>query len=207
MLLLNTVILVCDIFAVTCNGEPGLISLVILRLSNFMLYFTLYLLEIYFISFLKAIVVNNGGTFNPVFTYITYVIMCFSIVALIIDQFTHMIYYFDNRNFYHRGAGYYVALVPVFACFVLIIIVVRYHRDFFTKLQQISIMVYMSFPVGSAVYMVITKEMTSIINISISIALVLMYMFYEIEKNQRMLKQTEELIEKERINNEFKNTI
>ena len=207
MLLLNTIILVCDIFAITYNGEPGNISLVILRLSNFALYFTLYLLEIYFISFLRAVVTNNGGKFWPGFTYCGYGIMCFSIGALVFDQFRHVIYYFDKDNFYHRGDMYYLALVPVFACFVLILVVVAYHRKFFSRLQRVSLLVYLSFPVGSAILMVITGQVSSVINIAISVALVMMYMFYEIEKNQRMLKQAEEIMEKERINNEFKNTM
>lgn len=207
MLLLNAVILACDIFAVTYNGEPGAISLTILRLSNFILYFTLYLLEIYFIAFLRAIVTNNGGRFNPIFIYIAYFIMCFSILALIFDQFKHVIYYFDENNVYHRGDVYYLALVPVFSCFALIVAVVIYHRSFFSRLQKVSLMVYLSFPVGSAIIMVITGQVSSVINIAISIALVMMYMFYEIEKNQRMLKQAEEIMEKERINNEFKNTM
>ena len=70
MLLLNTIILVCDIFAITYNGKPGFISLVVVRLANFALYFTLYLLEIYFISFLRAVVTNNGGKFWQGFIYI-----------------------------------------------------------------------------------------------------------------------------------------
>ncbi len=207
MLLLNTIILVCDVFAVTYNGEPGFTSLVVLRLANFALYFTLYLLEIYFIAFLRAVVVNNGGKFNPIFTYVAYGVMCFSIITLIFDQFYHYIYYFDKDNIYHRGDNYYLALIPVFACSILIIIVVVYHKDYFSRMQRISLMVYLSFPVGSAIFMVITGQVSSVINIAISIALVMMYMFYEIEKNQRMLKQAEEIMEKERINNEFKNTM
>ena len=207
MLVLNAIILICDMFAVTYNGEPGFVSNVVLRLSNFALYFTLYVLEIYFVSYLRALVVNNGGHFSRIFIYISYFIMLFSIAALIFDQFTHVIYYFDKDNFYHRGDIYYLALIPVFACFILIIIIVFYHKEYITRLQRISLMIYLSFPFFSAIIMVITGEVSSIINVSISIALVMMYMFYEIEKNQRMLAQAEELIEKERINNEFKNTM
>jgi sensor histidine kinase YesM len=182
-------------------------SLIVLRLSNFALYFTLYLLEIYFIAFLRAIVVNNGGTFNPIFKYIGYIVMVVSIGALVFDQFTHVIYYFDRDNLYHRGDMYYLALVPVFACFVLIIATVIYHRQYISRLQRISLMVYLSFPIGSAVIMVITGQVSSVINIAISIALVMMYLFYEVEKNQRMLRQAEVLVEQEKINNNFKNTM
>lgn len=207
MLVLNAIILVCDMFAITYNGEPGFASNIVLRLSNFALYFTLYLLEIYFIFYLKALINNNGGPFSRVFIYISYFIMLFSIVALIIDQFRHVIYYFDRDNFYHRGNIYYLALIPVFACFLLIIVIVFYYKNYITRLQRISLMVYLSFPFCSALIMVITGVVSSIINVAISVALVMMYLFYEIEKNQRMLKQAEELIEKERINNEFKNTM
>ena len=205
MLILNTVILVFDTFAITYNGEPGYLSSVVLRLANFGLFLTLYILEIYFIAYMRALVINNGGTFSKVFKYIGFALMLLSIVILIFDQFYHVIYFFDVDNFYHRGPYYGLALIPVFSCFALIIIIVFYYRQYFSKLQFLSMLVYLSFPVCSAIIMVVTGEVSSLINIAISVSLILMYLFYEIEKNQRMLKQTEELVEKERINNEFKN--
>ena len=205
MLILNTIILVFDMFAITYNGEPGYFSSVVLRLANFGLFLTLYILEIYFLAYLKALIINNGGTFSKVFIYIGYALMLISVVILIFDQFYHVIYFFDVDNFYHRGPYYGLALIPVFSCFTLIIIIVLYYRKYFSKLQILSLLVYLSFPVCSAIIMVVTGEVSSLINIAITVSLILMYLFYEIEKNQRMLKQTEELVEKERINNEFKN--
>ena len=124
MLLINTCILVFDMFAITYNGEPGSAARLVLRISNFGLYLTLYILEIYFISYLRSMVINNGGTFSRAFSWIGAIIMTLSIIALIFDQFTHVIYFFDMDNFYHRGELYYIAFIPVFCCFVLIFIIV-----------------------------------------------------------------------------------
>lgn len=207
MLLINTVILVFDMFCITYNGEPGQIARYVLTVANFGLYFTLYCLEIYFIAYLKSVVINNGGKFSQVFSYAGALMMTFSIIALIFDQFKHYIYFFDIDNNYHRGEYYYIALIPVFCCFVLIFIIVFAYRKYMSLLQKIALIVYLSFPVCSAVIMVATGEVSSIINIAITISLVLMYLLYEIEKNQRMLRQAEELIEKERVNAQFKNTM
>ncbi len=205
LLLMNTVILVFDMFAVTYNGEPGNVSRMILRVANFGLFFTLYLLEIYFLAYLKAVIVNNGGQFSKSFKYLGILLMVISIVILVFDQYTHRIYYFDRDNIYHRGESYGLALIPVFACFALILFIVFYYRKYISRLQFFALLVYLSFPVCSAVVMVVTGEVSSIINISITISLMLMYLFYEIEKNQRMVKQAEDLVEYERVNNQFKN--
>ncbi|SHI45626.1 sensor histidine kinase [Pseudobutyrivibrio xylanivorans] len=205
LLLINTVILVFDMFAVTYNGEPGNVSRVILRVANFGLFFSLYLLEIYFLAYLKAVIVNNGGSFSVWFKYLGILLMVISIVILVFDQYTHRIYYFDENNIYHRGESYVLALMPVFICFALILFIVFYSRHYFSNLQVLALLIYLSFPVCSAIIMVVTGEVSSIINISITISLMLMYLFYEIEKNQRMLKQAEELVEAERANNQFKN--
>ena len=207
MLLLNTAILVFDMFAVTYNGEPGKASRMVLRVANLGLYFTLYVLEIYFIYYLKAIVLNNGGKFSKGFIYVGYVIMLFSIVTLIFDQFKHVLYFFDMDNYYHRGVMYGLAMVPVFACFILIFVILIFYRNFITRLQKAALIIFLSFPVLSAIFMVASGEVSSLINIGITVSLVMMYMFYEIEKNQRMLAQAEEIIKQEKINNEFKNTM
>lgn len=205
LLLMNTIILVFDMFAVTYNGEPGDVSRIVLRVANFGLFFTLYLLEIYFLAYLKAVIVNNGGVFSPSFKYLGMLLMVISIVILVFDQYTHRVYFFDDDNVYHRGESYVLALIPVFACFALILFIVFYYRKYISRLQFFALLVYLSFPVCSAVIMAVTGEVSSIINISITISLMLMYLFYEIEKNQRMLKQAEDLVEYERANNQFKN--
>lgn len=207
MLLINTAILVFDMFAITYNGEPGKVSRTILRLANFGLYFTLYVLEIYFIYYLRAVVQNNGGKFSKVFIYCGYAIMTYSIVALIFDQCKHVIYFFDMDNFYHRGVMYGLALIPVFSCFALILVITVYYRNYITKLQRAALLIYLSFPVFSAIFMVASGEVSSLINVGITVSLIMMYMFYEIEKNQRMLRQAEEIIKQEQINKEFKNTM
>ena len=207
MLLINTIILVFDMFAVTYNGEPGSLARIVLQVANFGLFFTLYILEIYFIAFLKAVVINNGGKFSIVFSFIGAIIMTVSLVILIFDQYRHNIYFFDNENYYHRGQNYYLALIPVFSCFILIVFLCFYYRKYFSKLQKISLLVYLSFPICSAIIMVATAEVSSIINIAITISLVIMYLFYELDKNRRMLEQAEKLIEKEKINAQFKNTM
>lgn len=207
MLILNTAILVFDMFALTYNGEPGKASRIVLRVANFGLFLALYVLEIYFIFYLRAVVINNGGKFSQGFIYAGYVIMAMSIVALIFDQHNHFIYFLDMDNFYHRGVMYEIALIPVFSCFLLIFIIVVCYRKFITRLQAIALVIYLSFPVFSAIFMVASGEVSSVINIAITVSLIMMYMFYEIEKNQRMLKQAEEIIKQERINQEFKNTM
>jgi sensor histidine kinase YesM len=207
MLLINTIILVFDMFAVTYNGEPGSLARIVLQVANFGLFFTLYILEIYFIAFLKAAIINNGGNFSIVFSFIGAIIMTVSLVILIFDQYRHYIYFFDNENYYHRGQNYYLALIPVFLCFILIVFICFYYRKYFSTLQKISLLVYLSFPICSAIIMVATGEVSSIINIAITISLVIMYLFYELDKNRRMLEQAEKLIEKEKINAQFKNTM
>ncbi len=133
--------------------------------------------------------------------------MTVSLVILIFDQYRHYIYFFDNENYYHRGQNYYLALIPVFLCFILIVFICFYYRKYFSTLQKISLLVYLSFPICSAIIMVATGEVSSIINIAITISLVIMYLFYELDKNRRMLEQAEKLIEKEKINAQFKNTM
>lgn len=205
MLLINALVLVCDVFAIVYNGEPGKLGLYVVGIANFWLYFLIYTLEIYFIRYLRTIIEVNGGKFSIGFAFAGAIIMSFSLVVLIANIWTKHLYYFDIKNFYHRGPYYSIAMIPVFLCFVIIGVIVIYYRKYFSKLQILGLIIYLVFPVSGAIVMAFSKETSSFINISITLALLMMYGGYEVEKNKRMLAQANELVEKERINEEFRN--
>ena len=98
-----------------------------------------------------------------------------------------------------------MAMIPVFISFVIITIIIFTYRKYFSKLQKVELAIYLLFPVSGAVVMAFSKDTSSFINIAITLSLLMMYAGYEIEKNKRMLAQANELIEKEKINEEFRN--
>ncbi|MBR5636001.1 MAG: histidine kinase, partial [Pseudobutyrivibrio sp.] len=205
MLLINALILVCDVFAITYNGEPGKLGLYIVGIANFWLYFLIYTLEIYFIRYLRTIIEVNGGKFSIGFAFAGAIIMSVSLVVLIANIWTKHLYYFDIKNYYHRGPYYNLAMIPVFICFVIIAVIVVFYRKYFSKLQLLGLVIYLVFPITGAFVMAFSKDTSSFINIALTIALLMMYAGYEVEKNKRMLAQADELLEKERINEEFRN--
>lgn len=111
---------------------------------------------------------------------------------MLFSQVTHLYYYFDNTNFYHRSNGYFLSVIlPLLGLFFDLTLIVQY-RSRLSRLIFASLTAYILLPIITAMIQLVYYGI-SLNNIAISIALLLMFLVAMIEQNCEMARRNQEL--------------
>lgn len=98
-----------------------------------------------------------------------YAICSIAILLVCVSQFTHLYYYIDAQNYYHRNPGYYISiLLPVLGMLLDFSLLLQF-RQKLTRGILASLVSYIVLPFAAAIVLLFYYGM-SLINISISIS-------------------------------------
>ncbi len=188
MILMQTstaLLLFSDLLAWIFRGWPGTLGYFIVRVSNFLVFadsiVILYFFHKYVCSYLFTIEeekrLKRAHFIN---------VLCFVAIALIIiSQFTNLYYYIDADNFYHRNPGYIISMIlPVIGMIVEVSFLIQYQKRI-SKIAFIALSSYIMLPILAAAIQIIYYGF-SLINISICISMMIMYITVMSEQNARL---------------------
>ncbi len=169
-----------DRLAYVYAGVPGEKAYIMVRVSNFIVFFLtsaiVFCLNLYIVNLMK-----NEGKLTKLPSRLTVIgaMAVLGMIMSVIAAFTDLYYYFDEANLYHRGHGFLIAyIIPVVGP-ILQFTVVRSYKKVFSRLIYISLVLFIFVPLICGILQIFTYGI-SIVNmamVAVSISLyILMYL-------------------------------
>lgn len=196
MQLSGAVLMCCDAFAWAYRGGSGELGYWIVRVSNFLVFFTSDLILLIFHGYVCCCLFEKmSKTERPRRRIVAgYVVSILGMVLVVLSQFTHFYYTFDAQNFYHRTVWYPVSLlIPMVGMLLDGSLLVQYRKNLSYRLY-LAMLSYIALPLAASIGLLFVYGV-SLVNIAIFISLSLIFAFSQVEQNQKMIAQAEELNE------------
>ncbi len=171
-------LLVFDRYAYIYRGNPGVAGYYMVRISNFMVFFLTLLTIFAFNHYVMDLLINEGGLKKiPVRLHVSNALVILGEILVIISQFTHLYYYFDSENRYHRTEGFFFVsyIIPLLILAVELSVIIQYYNKFRPGIR-ISLLLFTILPLVAAVMQVFAYGL-SLQNITMVGMMVLLYIF------------------------------
>lgn len=195
MQLSGAVLLCSDAFAWAFRGYPGTVGYLVVRISNFLVFLFGNVMLITYHGYVCSYLFTPEERKNHTARIrLVYLIAVFGMLLVIVSQFTDLYYYIDAQNFYHRNPAYPISsLIPLCGAAIELISLVQYRHNVSRQIF-VSLMSYLILPVVTIIVQIFYYGM-SLINISISISIILMFVSAMAEQNRELAKREEEAAE------------
>lgn len=192
----SAILLGADSVAWAFKGNPSELGYWMVRISNFIVFFFSDVVLLLFHAYVCTYLFQRKDGYGRHLKRVKwgYVIGGIALSLVVISQFTHLYYYFDSHNFYHRQSAYTLSLfLPLMVMMIDLSFMIQYRKEM-DRLVFISMLSYIVLPCLSSIILLFYYGM-SLINISISISVILMFIVSIIDRNNRLLKKEEEAID------------
>ena len=129
-----------DRIAYIYAADPSRMGFIMVRVSNFFVFFLTSFVVIGFDIFLTDWMLNEGRmtTVLKRLRFVAILALCGMIMA-VIAAFTDLYYYFDEINKYHRGQFFLVSyIIPVLCPLIISTVVIQYRKIFSKRILWIS---------------------------------------------------------------------
>ena len=184
-------LLFSDFFTYVYDGVEGRTAFVMIRVANFVLFFTTFLIVITITMYVAVQLFGTAGVkvkipgqkrFRTV-----YWIAVFCMIVLIVSQFTDILYYFDESNAYHRNPFFFVTMGLIGICLLINISVLIENRKKTDPVTFLSMLAYIIIP-GIATIIQSIFYGYSFVNISIGFVLIIMFIQNSYSQSQEVLR-------------------
>ena len=186
-----TLLLFFDRLAYIYSGNTESIAYIMVRLSNFMVFFltsaTVFVFNFYIIDLLqtegKLVKIPRRLIFTGFAGFA-------GMLLAIISTFTDLYYYFDFQNVYHRGRGFLIAyVIPVICPLVQYTAIIKYRKSI-SKFIFTAVALYIFLPIAAGIIQIFTYGI-SIVNMTMVLVSVFMYCFSYLDVNAAVEKAHE----------------
>ncbi len=188
MELVAAFLLFFDRMAYIYAGVPGTVAYVMVRLSNFMVFFLtagiVFNFNLYIIDLLNE---NKKISFIPKRLIFTGVASVIEMMLVVISQFTGMYYSFDANNIYHRGPGFLICyLIPVIGPLIQFTVCMKYRKRFSIYIN-IALSLYIFVPIIMGIIQIFAYGI-SIVNMAMVMVSVSLYIFTYLDINDEVVR-------------------
>ena len=177
-----------DRLAYVYAGMPGPAGYIMVRVSNFLVFFLTSGIIFGFNLYLEDLFINEIGLASPPARIIFAGRAAFAgMILAVISAFTGLYYYFDNANRYHRGTGFLIAYIIPVLCPILQYTAIREYRKSLSRLIYISLVLYIFVPIICGIIQIFTYGI-SIVNMAMVTVSVFLYIFMYRDLNDEIVK-------------------
>ena len=183
MELVATFLLWFDRLAYTYAGRVGPTAFMMVRLSNFFVFFLTPAVVLGFNMFICDYLTNEGGvTKLPRRIKAVAYISAIGMFLAIVSAFTGLYYYFDLSNTYHRGDGFLIAYIIPVICPLIQYTAIRQYKKSFSRLIYTSMILYIFFPLICGIIQIFAYGI-SIVNMAMVLVSISLYVFTYMDIN------------------------
>ncbi len=191
MEIIATFLLFFDRMAYIYSGNTSAAGYIMVRLSNFMVFFLTSSTVLVFDFYLVDLLLNEGKLSKvPKRLMFAGFTASAGMMLAIVSAFTDFYYYFDYQNVYHRGPGFLIAyLVPVICPLVQYTAIIKYRKSF-SKFISTAVALYIFLPILTGIIQIFTYGI-SIVNMTMVLVSVSLYFFSYLDVNAAVEKAHE----------------
>ncbi len=172
-----------DRLAYIYAGDVSEKGYIMVRLSNFMVFFLTPCVVLGFNVYLRDYLMVEGSLKKmPHRLAIVEFFSTVGLVLAIVSAFTGLYYYFDETNRYHRGPGFLIAYIIPVLCPLLQFTMIIQYRKMFSKLIFISMVLYIFVPIICGILQIFTYGI-SIVNMAMVAVSISLYFFSYLDLN------------------------
>ncbi len=165
------------------SGDISHKGYIMVRLSNFFVFFLTSAIVLGFNLYLSDLLKNEGKCEQlPRRMYFAGSMSVVGMLLAIVSAYTSFYYYFDEANRYHRGRGFLIAYIIPVVCPLLQYTVIRKYKKMFSRLIYISLMLYIFIPIICGILQIFTYGI-SIVNMSMVGVSISLYIFMYLDLN------------------------
>ena len=165
------------------RGDVSHMGYVMVRLSNFMVFFLTSAVVFGFNLYLVDLLVSNDKVSKlPYRLKVSHLGAIFGMVIAVVSHFTGLYYYFDDANIYHRGQGFLIAYIIPIICPIIQYTVFRQYKKLFSKIIYTSLVLFIYVPIACGILQIFTYGI-SIVNIAMVAVTLTLYLFAYIDIN------------------------
>lgn len=186
-----TFLLFFDRMAYSYSGNTSAAGFIMVRLSNFMVFFLTSSTVFIFNFYLADLLLTEGKLAKvPKRLMFAGFASTAGMMLAIISAFTDFYYYFDFQNVYHRGPGFLIAyLIPVICPIVQFTAIIKYRRNF-SKFIFTAVTLYIFLPLLTGIIQIFAYGI-SIVNMAMVLVSVSLYFFSYLDVNAAVEKAHE----------------
>ncbi|MBR6328499.1 MAG: HD domain-containing protein [Lachnospiraceae bacterium] len=170
------------------SGKTDFTGFMMVRVSNFMVFFltssVVFGFSIYLSDYLK-----NEGEMKKLPLRIRAVTAA-SVVGMllaVVSALTGLYYYFDANNVYHRGRGFIIAyIIPVLGPLILYT-VIRQYKKMFSRFIYLSLVLYIFVPIVCGIVQIFAYGI-SIVNMAMAVVSISLYIFAYLDINETVVR-------------------
>ena len=185
--LVAALLLLSDSFAWLFRGAEGTLGYYMVRISNYLVFESNYMISMVFAAYLTDYLEESGSVDRRWFG-VLYAVGGTGMIFMTVSQFNHMYYYFDAGNTYHRASMYWLCLVfGILESVIFASILIRYRK----LLKKKELALFSSFIVLAALALVIQLFFYGVMltNIAIMISTLMMFVSYIADRSVRLAEQ------------------
>lgn len=181
-----------DRLAYIYAGNPSSLGFVMVRLSNFMVFFltsgvvftfNFYILDLLFTE-AKVTKIPKALSFVGVASAV-------GMLLAVLTVFTGLYYTFDSNNLYHRNNGFLIAyIIPVLCPIIQFFVIFRYRKSFSFYIY-LSLALYIFVPIIVGIIQIFTYGL-SIVNMAMVLVSVSLYIFTYFDINDEVVRVHEQ---------------
>lgn len=177
------------------RGDVSHMGYVMVRLSNFMVFFLTSAVVFGFNLYLVDLLVSNDKVSKlPYRLKVSQLGAIFGMVIAVVSHFTGLYYYFDDQNVYHRGPGFLLCyIVPVVIPLIQFSVIQQY-RHYFSRSIYISLILYIFVPIIVGIIQIFTYGL-GMVNMAMVMVSVSLYIFAYVDINDEVERAHEIEIE------------
>lgn len=209
MQLFTAILLGSDALAYGFRGYPGETGRWMVTISNFLVFALSDVIVMFFHTYVCCYLFTREQKDKIFRVKAGYGIAAVGLLLVILSQFIHLYYYIDEANLYHRNPGYVISMIIPVAVMLLDLSLLLQYRKNIRKKIFLSMLSYIILPILAAAIQLFLYGIT-LINISICISMIIMYMAATSEMNREIylaMKQKEEAEEHLEIETTLNNCI
>lgn len=193
MQLSSAVLLGSDAVAWAFRGVSGQTGYLMVRISNFLVFALSDVMLLLFHGYVCCYLFEKvkPGKRQNLRIKAVYLIALTGIFLVVLSQFTHFYYYFDADNFYRRNPAYVLScIIPMAGLLLDLSLLIQYRKNISRDIF-VSMLSYIALPVLAMVAQIFYYGFSSI-NLSICIAMILMFVVSMVEQNRNLAYKEKE---------------
>ncbi|SCY81947.1 HD domain-containing protein [Lachnospiraceae bacterium XBB2008] len=176
-----------DRLAYVYAGDLSHTGFVMVRISNFMVFFLTSGMCVGFNLFIKDYLSTEGAMeVLPRRLKVVEYLSTFGMILAIISALTGLYYFFDENNLYNRGPGFFLAYIVPLVCPLIDFSVIFQHRKRISKWIYISLVLFIFVPILFAVIQIFAYGI-SIVNMAMVVVSVCLYIFTYFDINDQVV--------------------
>lgn len=184
----NMWLLICDAISVYIDGKSNIFATILIYYSNYSVFLLEYFLIAIIILYIYAIVRSLNPDYPDLMKKIVYGLMIIDTILLMSNRWTHIFFYIDQNNVYHRTGTFWISMALPGLSLGAILIILKQNWNQLKKNERFEILLFIGFPAVGAICQLFMYGI-SFVNLGITISVFIAFAAYMIRlRNWRKKK-------------------